>query len=96
VKPPTGWKRRFDDPIVLPDGHRLVTLQDAGTYITELPKAEHEAPEWQKARAMNKIMTVKFRGSEIFGFQLVVSFSSPSNPRDSASSAIPFCPNVPA
>jgi hypothetical protein len=37
------------DPIVLPDGHRLVTLQDAGTYITKLPKAEHEAPEWQAA-----------------------------------------------
>jgi hypothetical protein len=40
-----SWKRRFDDPIVLPDGRRLVTLQDAGTYITKLPKAEHEAPE---------------------------------------------------
>jgi len=24
-------------------------LQDAGTYITKLPKAEHEAPEWQAA-----------------------------------------------
>jgi hypothetical protein len=27
----------------------LVTLKDAGTYITKLPKAEHEAPEWQAA-----------------------------------------------
>jgi hypothetical protein len=44
-----SWKRRFDDPLVLPDGHWLVTLQDAGTYITKLPKAEHEAPEWQAA-----------------------------------------------
>jgi hypothetical protein len=41
-----SWKRRFDDPIVLPDGHRLVTLQDL---ITKLPKTEHEAPEWQAA-----------------------------------------------
>jgi hypothetical protein len=24
-------------------------LQDAGTYITKLPKAEHETPEWQAA-----------------------------------------------
>jgi hypothetical protein len=23
--------------------------QDAGTFITKLPKAEHEAPEWQAA-----------------------------------------------
>jgi hypothetical protein len=48
----SAWKRRFDDPIVLPDGRRLVTLQDAGTYITKLPKAEHEAPEWQTAMEM--------------------------------------------
>jgi hypothetical protein len=44
-----SWKRRFDDPIALPDGGWLVTLQDAGTYITKLPRAEHEAPEWQAA-----------------------------------------------
>jgi hypothetical protein len=44
-----GWKRAFDDPIPLPRGRHLVTLQDAGTYIMKLPKAEHEAPEWQAA-----------------------------------------------
>jgi hypothetical protein len=44
-----SWSREFDDPIPLPDGRRLVTLQDAGTYITKLPKAEHETPEWQAA-----------------------------------------------
>jgi hypothetical protein len=27
----------------------LVTLRDAALYITKLPKAEHEAPEWQAA-----------------------------------------------
>ena len=25
------------------------TLEDAGTYMTKLPKAEHEAAEWQAA-----------------------------------------------
>jgi hypothetical protein len=44
-----GWKRPFDDPISLPRGRELVTLQDAGTYITKLPKAEHEAEQWQAA-----------------------------------------------
>ena len=44
-----GWKRRFDLPIPLPRGRQLVTLEDAGTYITKLPRAEHEAPEWQAA-----------------------------------------------
>jgi hypothetical protein len=44
-----GWKRAFDDPNPLPRGRQLVTLEDAGNYITKLPKAEHEAPEWQAA-----------------------------------------------
>jgi hypothetical protein len=47
--PDRGWKRSFDDPIPIPRGRQLITLQDAGTYITKLPKAEPEAPEWQAA-----------------------------------------------
>ena len=43
------WFKRFYDPIVLPDGRKLLTLRDAAEYITELPKAEHEAAEWQLA-----------------------------------------------
>jgi hypothetical protein len=43
------WSRPFYDPINPPKGKLLVTLQDAGTYITKLPKAEHEAPAWQAA-----------------------------------------------
>jgi hypothetical protein len=49
LTPDKGWKRPFDDPIPLADGHQLVTLEDAGNYITKLPKAEHEAAEWQAA-----------------------------------------------
>jgi hypothetical protein len=44
-----GWQKRFEDPIPLPHGRQLVTLEDAGRYITKLPNAEHEAPEWQAA-----------------------------------------------
>ncbi len=44
-----GWKRAFHDPIPLPRGRYLVTLEDAGNYITKLPKAEHENAEWQAA-----------------------------------------------
>jgi putative transposase len=33
----------------LPKGKKLITLHDAATYITKLPKAEHDAPEWQAA-----------------------------------------------
>jgi hypothetical protein len=44
-----GWRRSFDEPIPLPRGRQLVTLKDAGNYITKLRKAEHEAAEWQAA-----------------------------------------------
>ena len=47
-----GWKRWFDNPIPLPRGRQIVTLEDAGRYITKLPKAEHEAAEWQGAMEM--------------------------------------------
>jgi hypothetical protein len=49
MKLPQGWKRPFDDPIPLPHGRRLVTLEDAGNYITKLPQAVHETAEWQAA-----------------------------------------------
>jgi hypothetical protein len=58
--PEKGWQRRFDDPIPLPRGRELVTLKDAGNYITKLPKAEHEAPEWQAA--MEALILVAERG----------------------------------
>jgi hypothetical protein len=44
-----GWQRRFDEPIRLPRGRQPVTLKDACTYIMKLPKAEHDAKEWQAA-----------------------------------------------
>ena len=44
-----SWSSAFDDPIPLPRGRRLVTLEDAGNYVTKLPKAVHEAAEWQAA-----------------------------------------------
>jgi hypothetical protein len=51
----TGWSRKFDESITVPPrGPRgrcrsLITLKDAGDYVTRLPKAEHSAPEWQEA-----------------------------------------------
>jgi hypothetical protein len=40
------WSTRVEDPIVLPDGRKLVTLKDAVDYITKLPKKESDLPEW--------------------------------------------------
>jgi len=48
----SGWSRKFDEPIALADGRRLVTLHDAATYITALPDEESSAAEWQAAIAL--------------------------------------------
>ena len=45
-----AWFKRFVDPIILPDGRKLLTLRAADEYITALPKAEHDAVEWQIAQ----------------------------------------------
>jgi hypothetical protein len=57
------WCARFDEPIPLPRGRKLVTLEDAGTYITKLPKAEHEAKEWQAA--MEALILVAEHGGPV-------------------------------
>jgi hypothetical protein len=43
-----SWDQEFFDPIEI-NGKTLVTLRDAAQYITKLPKAEHDADEWQAA-----------------------------------------------
>ena len=44
-----AWFNRFYDPIILPDGRKLLTYRDAAEYITALPRAEHDAADWQIA-----------------------------------------------
>ena len=44
-----SWDQRFFDPIMLPGRKPLVTLRDAALYVTKLPKAEQQAPQWQAA-----------------------------------------------
>jgi hypothetical protein len=46
----SGWKRRFDDPIPLPRGRQLVTLEDAAKYIQKLPAAEQQIAEWPRSK----------------------------------------------
>jgi hypothetical protein len=38
-----GWQRKFEDPIPLPNGDKLITLRDDALYATFLP-AEEAAP----------------------------------------------------
>jgi hypothetical protein len=44
-----SWSSRFPKPIALAAGGKLATLQDAGSYITKLPKEAQAVKEWQNA-----------------------------------------------
>jgi hypothetical protein len=47
--PDGGWQRRFEDPILLPNGKSLHTLRNAADYITGLPKEESDLAQWHVA-----------------------------------------------
>jgi hypothetical protein len=55
-----GWSRPFEDPVVLPDGRELLTL-NAADYIMKLPKAEQKHEKWQTAVEV-LIMAAEGRG----------------------------------
>ena len=58
-----GWQRKFEDPIPLPGGRKLVTGRDAADYIT-CPK-KGALPEWQAAiEAL--MLVVEQRGPTMF------------------------------
>jgi hypothetical protein len=60
-----GRSREFTEPIPLPKRKPLVTLRDAALYITRLPEAQHDAPEWQAAiEAL--LLVVKLNGPTMF------------------------------
>jgi hypothetical protein len=35
------WSRRFDVPVILPDGKRLASLADARQYLLTIPQADY-------------------------------------------------------
>jgi hypothetical protein len=52
-----SWDQRFFEHRAARPGparRKLVTLRDAALYITRLPKAEHDNPEWQAAMGVRE------------------------------------------
>jgi hypothetical protein len=43
------WSRRFDDPILTPDGSTMRTIGEAAAYAAKLPKKLGKSPAWQRA-----------------------------------------------
>jgi hypothetical protein len=60
-----SWKRPFEDPIPLPRGRNLVTLEEAAKYIQKLPKAEQDIEEWQTA-VQALILVAELNGPTMF------------------------------
>jgi hypothetical protein len=79
-----AWFKRFNDPIILPDGRELRTYRDAAEYITALPKAEQDAPDWQIA--METLLLVAERnGPEMLArIAVVKALNHHANPTDAA------------
>jgi hypothetical protein len=44
-----AWFARFATPILLPNGCKLISLQDAADYIAALSQAERDAADWRLA-----------------------------------------------
>ncbi len=44
------WDSEFAEPINLPNKLVATTLRQVFAYISELPDAEQDSPEWQNAR----------------------------------------------
>jgi hypothetical protein len=47
--PKMPWSTPFDEPIRVPGGRRLSTLQDAADYIMKLPEELQQQERWQIA-----------------------------------------------
>jgi len=73
------WQRKFEDPIALPDGKKLVTLRDAADYITSLPKKESDLPEWQAA--IEALMRVSRSGPTMLARIAVMKALNRSGPK---------------
>jgi hypothetical protein len=46
-----SWFRKFDEPIPLPNGQKLLTLSEAADFIIGLPPEIIALPDWQIALA---------------------------------------------
>lgn len=74
-----SWSRKFDDPIPLPDGRTLRTLQDAADYMMQLSKADQELQHWKDAGEA-AIMAAENRGPLMFadiGMRRALNFGKP-------------------
>jgi len=62
-KPPGRWSARLSQPIVTPDGKRLVTLADAHEFVLAQPESNQKRTAWQTATKL--LIAAAERGGDI-------------------------------
>ena len=73
------WEASFEEPITLPSGKVLLTLRDAGQYISSLPKAVHKEPQWETA--INALLLAAGGGPSMFArIGIMRAVSPPAEP----------------
>lgn len=66
----SGWSTPFNEPIPLPGGSQIVTLNDAAYFIKKLPKATLDLPKWQFAIEM--LINAADNGWPIMGAHIAI------------------------
>jgi hypothetical protein len=79
-----SWDHKFPEPIPVPRGKPLVTLRDAGAYITSLPLKVNDARAWQTA--MECLSLAADKGGLIEFARLAMEQAHPTE----ADSSLPF------
>jgi hypothetical protein len=79
-----SWSRSFEDPISLPDGRDLITLEDAANYILALPDRKAKTEQW-KVAGEALIMAAEDRGPLMharIGILRALNFGKPPPQRE--------------
>jgi hypothetical protein len=76
-----SWSRRFDEPIILPNGKKLVTLKDAIAWLAkEIPKSEHGMKRVQAAEKNRPTMFARIGVMQALNRHHVREFNTDRKP----------------
>jgi hypothetical protein len=78
-RPLLVWFKRFPSPILLADGCRLLTLQDASDYMEVLTPAKRNDIDWQLATAA-LVVAAEGNGSVTIARTAIVRVLLPGSP----------------
>ena len=69
------WNARFSEPIELPDGQFIHTLQDAGAYVSRLPDGIYRTEEWRVATHLLIEAAEETQPVELARFAMIIALN---------------------